>query len=298
MLKDSMASFNIEGETPAQDRIIRWGKAIGQAGGMTLSIDEFLRLQKIVIENSRFIKMGLRTKGGFVGEHDHETGMPLPEHISARPQDLEILINGLINTYVLLQNNHFDPVLTAACIAFGFVFIHPFADGNGRIHRYLIHHLFATMKFTPQGIVFPISVVMLEYIDDYRKVLKHYSHPMLNHIKWKETDDHNVEILNDTIDYYRYFDATAQAEFLFDCVDRTISITIPLEVAFLQKYDEMKSWLNSKFDMPDRIIATLIRLLGQNNGILSNKKSKQVLKELTKVEIKQIENKYHEIFME
>lgn len=298
MLKDSKASFNIEGETPTQDRVSRWGKIIGQAGSIALSRDEFLRLQKIVIKNSRFVNMGLRTKGGFVGEHDRETGMPLPEHISARHQDLEILIKGLLDTCVLLQNNHFNPVLTAACISFGFVFIHPFADGNGRIHRYLMHHLLATMKFTPQGIVFPVSAVILERIDDYRKVLENYSHPVLNYIKWKQTDDYNVEVLNETIDYYRYFDSTAQAEFLFDCVDHTIRNTIPQEVAYLQNYDEMKAWLNNKFEMPDRMVASLIRFLEQNNGILSNKRRKQVFKELTIDEIKQIENKYYEIFME
>ncbi|HIP51694.1 MAG TPA: hypothetical protein EYG94_06355 [Campylobacterales bacterium] len=28
-------------------------------------------------------------------------------------------------------------------IAFSFVYIHPLEDGNGRIHRYLIHHVLA-----------------------------------------------------------------------------------------------------------------------------------------------------------
>jgi hypothetical protein len=36
-----------------------------------------------------------------------------------------------------------DPVVAAAILAFGFVYIHPFEDGNGRIHRYLIHHVLA-----------------------------------------------------------------------------------------------------------------------------------------------------------
>jgi len=30
----------------------------------------------------------------------------------------------------ILQNSDYDPVLTAATIAFGFVFIHPLTDGN------------------------------------------------------------------------------------------------------------------------------------------------------------------------
>ena len=296
MLKDSKASFSIEGETPTHDRATRWGKAIGQAGSKPLSKDELLRLQQIVIENTRFVKMGLRTEGGFVGEHDRGTGTPIPEHISARYQDLENLIKGLLDTYNFLQTNQFNPVLTASIIAFGFVFIHPFVDGNGRIHRYLIHHLLAVMKFAPQGIIFPVSAAILEHIDDYRKVLEAYSQPILEFIEWKKTDDNNVEVLNDTNDYYRYFDNTAQAEFLFDCIDYTIKNTIPQEVAYLQRYDRMKSWLDDLFEMPDRMVDLLIRFLEQDYGTLSEKRRKNEFKELNDKEINQIEEKYQDIF--
>ena len=41
---------------------------------------------------------------------------------------------------------------------------------------------------------------------------------------WIENDTGpNAEFLYETIDYYRYFDATKQAEFLFDCVQDTIN---------------------------------------------------------------------------
>ena len=46
-----------------------------------------LRLQRIVIGDARYVRLGLRHEGGFVGEHDRETGMPRPEHISARHED-------------------------------------------------------------------------------------------------------------------------------------------------------------------------------------------------------------------
>lgn len=100
-------------------------------------------MQQTVIENERFTEMGFREKGGFIGEHDRSTGEPLPDHISAKWEDLEQLVSGLLTTNEKLLNSNLDAVLTATVIAFGFVFIHPFEDGNGRIHRYLIHHVLA-----------------------------------------------------------------------------------------------------------------------------------------------------------
>jgi hypothetical protein len=296
LLKDSKASFNIEGEIPSHTRASRWGKVIGQAGKKPLSREELVRLQQIVIENKRFVKMGLRTEGGFVGEHDRSSGDPIPEHISARWQDLDILISGLLDTLYLLEKSQFDPVLTATNIAFGFIFIHPFVDGNGRIHRYLIHHILAKSGFAPQGIVFPVSAAILERIDDYCKVLESYSHPLLDFIKWKKTDDNNVEVLNDTIDYYRYFDATQQSEFLFECVDYTIKNIIPSEVAYLQKYDAMKAWLDDKLEMPDKMVALLVRFLEQNNGTISKRAREKEFKELTDDEIQEIEKQYLTFF--
>ena len=296
LLKDSKASFTIEGETPAQNRAIRWGRAIGQAGSKPLSKDELLRLQQIVIENSKFIQMGYRKEAGFIGEHDRITGEPIPDHISARWQDLETLMAGLIESAKRMENNHFHPVLTAAKIAFGFVFIHPFVDGNGRLHRFLIHHLLAAMKFTPQGITFPVSSAILERIEDYRKVLESYSLPLLDFIEWKKTSKNNLEVLNATIDYYRYFDATIQAEFLFECVDYTISKIIPAEVLYLQRFDSMKAWLDDRFQMPDKMVSLLIRFLEQNNGSLSKRAKENEFEALTEFEVKEIENNFKVYF--
>lgn len=296
LLKDSKASFTIEGENPTQTRAARWGRAIGQAGTKDLTEDELLRLQQIVIENSRFVKMGYRTESGFIGEHDRISGEPIPEHISARWQDLKILMSGVLDAAKKMEENKFHPVLTAAKIAFGFVFIHPFVDGNGRLHRYLIHHLLAKMKFSPQGIIFPVSTAILERITDYRKVLEDYSHPVLDFIEWKKTTTNNVEILNDTIDYYRYFDATVQAEFLFECVDHTINKIIPDEVSFLQRYVALKAWLDDRFQMPDKTVALLIRFLEQNKGILSKRAKENEFAALTQAEVKAIEENYKVYF--
>tara|TARA_R110002050_G_scaffold129000_1_gene250423 strand:+ start:18875 stop:20425 length:1551 start_codon:yes stop_codon:yes gene_type:complete len=296
LLKDSKASFTIEGENPGNNRAMRWGKAIGQAGQIPLSLEELIRLQQIVIENSRFTAMGLRKFGGFVGEHDRITGEPIPDHISAKEQDVPQLINGLLATNETLKDQNYDAILTAAVLAFGFVFIHPFVDGNGRLHRYILHHILASKKVAPQGVIFPVSSSILDHIDDYRTVLESYSHPLLDHIEWTETADHNVSVSNNTIDFYRYFDATPQAEFLYDCVADTLERVIPEEVTYLQNYDVFKRYLDNNFEMPDKLVALLVQFLQQNNGVLSKRALDKEFKSLRAVEVVEIQRNFTEIF--
>jgi len=298
LLKDSKASFNIEGESPRSARAARWGQAIGQAGGRRLDKEELLRLQQLVIENDRFIKMGFREQGGFVGEHDRSTGEPIPNHISARPEDVTLLLDGLIETTALLEESDMDAVLAAAAIAFGFVFIHPFVDGNGRIHRYLIHHVLARKGLSQQGIIFPVSAAILDRIADYGAVLEKYSHPLLDLIEWRTTPDNNVEVLNETIDLYRYFDATAQAEFLYDCVNDTIEHVIPAEVRYLRSYDEFKRFLDDAFDMPDKTVALLVRFLEQGEGKLSKRAREKEFAPLSDAEVAAIEHEFRSVFMD
>ena len=126
--------------------------------------------------------------------------------------------------------------------------------------------------------------------------MESYSHPLLDYIEWKETEDHNVEVLNQTIDFYRYFDATKQAEFMYECVEDTILRVIPEEVKYLQRYDIFKRYLDNNFEMPDKLVATLLRFLEQNNGVLSIRARTKEFAELNDNEIKNIEEKYKEIF--
>ena len=297
LLKDSKASFSIEGENPRNNRAARWGIAIGQAGKNELSIAELNRLQQLVIENDRFVKMGIRIQHGFIGDRDRETQEPIPDHISAKYEDLEQLMAGWLQTQKVLTESRMDPVLVAAKIAFGFVFIHPFVDGNGRLHRYIIHHVLSQTGYTEQGIIFPVSSSMLAHIKDYAKSLESYSHPILNFIDWKPSENNNVEILNDTIDYYRYFDATAQAEFLFYCVNDTLVNVIPNEVEYLKKFDEFKRFIDNKFEMPDNMISLLVGFLEQGNGKLSKRARTNEFKDLIENEVSMIEEQFKSIFL-
>lgn len=256
-----------------------------------------LRLQRIVIGDARFVRLGLRDEGGFVGQHDRDTRMPLPEHISARSEDLLSLIDGLV-AFDRAAAPNLDPVLAAATLAFGFVYIHPFADGNGRLHRYLIHHVLAERGFNPPGLVFPVSAVILDRIDDYRRTLESYSARLLPMIEWEPTPDGNVRVLNETADFYRFFDATPHAEFLYECVQRTIDVDLPAETRFLKAYDGFRREVANVVDMPDRTADLLFRFLHQNGGTLSKRGRDQEFAQLTSSEVSQIEAAYAESFAE
>ena len=295
LLKDSRSSFAIEGERPPQGRIQRWGRAIGEAGQLELDQDELLRLQQIVIGDERFIKMGFRRDGGFVGTHDRESRMPLPDHVSARHEDLDTLIGGMV-AFACGQSRSVDPVIAAGALAFGFVYIHPFEDGNGRLHRYLFHHVLTQRGFNPPGVVFPISSAILERIDEYRDVLESYSARLLPLIEWKPTSSFNVEVTNDTGDFYRFFDATPHAEFLYGCVQKTIDVDLPREADFLRRYDRFSARVDDMFDMPGRKIDLLFRFLHQNNGQLSARARRKEFAMLKDAETNHIEAAYREIF--
>jgi Fic/DOC family len=294
-LKDSKSSYVIEGERPPQDRIQRWGRAIGEAGRRPLSLDELLRLQRIVIGDERFVHLGLRRDGGFVGEHDRYTHAPIPDHISARPEDLPSLVAGMM-AFDRGAEERLDAVIAAALLAFGFIYVHPFEDGNGRIHRYLIHHVLARRGYNPQGVHFPVSAAILERIDEYRAVLESYSNRLLPVIQWQPNDINNVRVLNDTADFYRFFDATPHAAFLYACVRQTIEHDLPDETRFLEKFDRFRAVVESIVDMPDRTLDNLFGFLKQNRGHLSKRAREQEFAALTEDETRRIEHAYADLF--
>ncbi|MHB1960273.1 MAG: Fic family protein [Acidobacteriaceae bacterium] len=295
LLADSRASFEIEGEKPPRGRLERWGRAVAQAGKNKLTLDEIVRLHMVLIEDTRFTRAGLRLDGVFLGERDHE-GDPLPEFIGARPEDLQALMQGLIAANERMRKGDLDTVLQAAATAFGFVYIHPFQDGNGRMHRCLIHHVLAERKFTPPGMVFPVSPVMLDRIETYRDTLRAHSGPLMDYTDWRPTPERNVEVQNDTADLYRYFDCTAAAEFLYGCVERAINEDLPREIDFLRRNDEAMRRVMNTVEMPDRIAENLIRYIRLNEGRLGRKRREGEFEKLTDDEVASIEAIVREAF--
>ena len=297
LLEDSKASYVIEGERPPQDRVRRWEQAIGEAGKQPLSRDELQNLQHIVIGDARFMRMGWRTEGGFVGKRDRETNAPIPDHVGARPEDIASLIGGLVEYANRNETSGLDPIVAATAVAFGFVFIHPFEDGNGRIHRWLVHHMLGRSGFNPPGIIFPVSAVFLEHIGRYRNVLEHYARPRLLLTQWEATPSLNVRVLNETRDLFRFFDATQQAEFLADSVVETIRQSLPHEIEYLRRYDQAKKRVEAFIEMPDATFDLMMGFLRQNKGYFSQRARTKEFEKLTDEEAASIEGIYQDLLL-
>ncbi len=219
---------------------------------------------------------------------------PIPDHASARPEDLTGLVEGMI-VFDRERAHQLDPVLAASALAFSFVYIHPFEDGNGRLHRYLIHHALARRGFNPPGVVFPVSAAILERLDDYRTALEDYSERLLPVLDWEPTEDGNVRVLNDTGDCYRFFDATPQTEFLYGYVQQTVERDLSQEAEFLWTYYRFRAELNLLVDMPVRLSDLLFRFLHQKGGRLSGRGRKREFAALTEDEVARVEEIYREI---
>ena len=163
-------------------------------------------------------------------------------------------------------------VIQAAAIAYGFVFLHPFEDGNGRIHRFLIHNILIQRGFTPEGVMFPISASMLKNPADYDASLEAFSRQLMSLVEYSLDEDGHMTVHNDTAIWYRYIDMTPQAEALFQFIDQTIDTELASELAFLANYDKTKKVMQETVDMPDRQIDLFIRFCLQNNGRISARK--------------------------
>ncbi len=171
-----------------------------------------------------------------------------------------------------MEAGKIQAVIHAATVAFGFVYMHPFEDGNGRIHRFLIHNILARTGFTPPGAIFPVSAAMLQDKEAYDAALEHFSRPLLPLVEYKLDYQGGMSVLNETALRYRFIDMTAQTEALFLFIERVIETDLVQELDFLRNYDTAKSAVQTIVDMPDRLIDLFIRLCVQNKGVLSTAK--------------------------
>ena len=187
-LKETQSSFEVEREKPSPERAQRFADLLRQADTGTLLNEERLADLQNAVVDPRFHEFGWRSEQNWLG--DDLGYRQKVDFVPPRPEDVPHLMQGLLDTATKARAViHSDDneqtaeaalasIILATTIAFGFVFIHPFMDGNGRIHRYLIHEVLANAGFTPRGIVLPVSAVILANLDRYVAVLESFSKPV------------------------------------------------------------------------------------------------------------------------
>ncbi|MBZ5534114.1 MAG: Fic family protein [Acidobacteriia bacterium] len=288
--KETKSSFAIEGEAPSKDRTERFVAALMRAEKFdALRKKALVELQNAIVD-PRYAQEDWRDNQVYVGE-------TLPDYsqevhfVCPRPQDVGSLMDGWMRMMARLLDtgSPVHPVCAAAAGAFGFVFVHPFQDGNGRIHRFLVHHVLAKMNFTPRGVLFPVSAVMLRDMAAYGRVLENFSGAIHPWIQYTMDADHRMTVSSETADLYRYFDATIETEYLFACIEDTIDRDLKTELEFLKFFDAAVQLVMEIVDMPNQRASLIVRLIHQNKGRLAQGK-RQLFAELTDDEIDQIES--------
>lgn len=154
-----------------------------------VSPNDIREIHRILFEGTRDEHIG-----GVIRDDQNWIGGRLPnprdaEFIPPPPEEVERLIDDLCG---FIAREDIPPVLQAAIAHVQFETIHPFADGNGRVGRALIHIVLRRRKVTPHYVP-PVSLVLAGQADAYIRGLEAFRY-----------DDENI--------WYDFFaDATRRA---------------------------------------------------------------------------------------
>jgi hypothetical protein len=295
--KETRSSYEIEKEKPSPDRMEKFIAMLVKAGDAQTS-EMFTQERLIVLQNAivdpRFAAREFRDFQNYIGE-SLPSYLEYIHYICPPPAFVQSMMHGLQETAAKMIGTPAE--LKAAILSFAFVFIHPFEDGNGRLHRFLIHDILVHEGLVPQGLIIPVSAHMLNHIKEYNQVLEKYSHPLMRRVRFDKKDDGGIEVLNSSEieGYFRYPDLTAQCIYLAETIHATIDDDMPDELDFIQRYDEVKMELQRLVDMPDKDISLMILFLHQNKGVFPKRRRGDFSK-LTDQEIASMQSAYRKIF--
>jgi hypothetical protein len=281
------SSFAIENERPTLNRIERFVALLRQVAVLPrLDRDELLRLQNATVDE-RFADADYREEQVYVGE---SVGLRQRVHyVAPKPEDVADMMGGLLTTLQRLEASTVDPVVAAAVVSFGFVIIHPFRDGNGRIHRFLLHYVLARMEFTPPGLIVPVSAVMNHRRQEYDAALEAFSRRVMSLVEYDLDADGVLAVRNETANLYRYFDATSVVEQLYAWIEETLRTEFREELEFVVRFRDAKQVVRAIVDMPDQKLNLFVSLCFQHHGTLGAARRRKHFDMLTDEEVRAME---------
>jgi len=269
--KETRSSFEIENIKPGASRTEKFIGLLEMAEHKDFCEKPLLIDVQNRVVDPRFRDADYRTNQNYVGQAI-SFQKQLVHYVCPKPEDLPELMEGLLVAHNMMKEGAVPAVIHTAAISYGFVFMHPFEDGNGRIHRFLIHNILFLRGVIPKGLMFPVSAAMLKNSALYDQSLETFSDPLMRLIEYDLDDLGQMIVPGETGRWYRYIDMTAQAEALHDFVKLTIEHELVEELDFLASYDKTRQAIQVIVDMPDRLIDLFIQLCLNNHGRLSTRK--------------------------
>ncbi|MFA5264680.1 MAG: Fic family protein, partial [Opitutaceae bacterium] len=160
--EETRSSFLIEREEPGRAREERFIAVLRDAGKVpieqALTSERLVALQNTIVD-SRYAEKAYRQIQNYVGETLPGVREQI-HYITVPPILVPSLMSGLAAAANRLES--VSPIVQAAVTGFQFVFIHPFEDGNGRLHRFLFQDVLTRRGVTPMGAALPISAAILD----------------------------------------------------------------------------------------------------------------------------------------
>ena len=182
-LRESRASFEIEGEADKTDRIQRFADVLarrtGQGDSPPLEATSLAELQREILGARTTVRsFGVRQSPVFVGEVVRDQNVV--HYVAPPPEDLADMLAGL--QVFLDRTRGQSPVMRSAVAAFGFVYIHPLADGNGRVHRLLVNDVLRRDGVVQEPMILPVSSLIASDASErraYDRILDVVSRPLM-----------------------------------------------------------------------------------------------------------------------
>jgi len=292
--KETKSSSEIENEQLSANKMRRFYRVLKTSGAINLGKRRLLDIQNEIVHSVKKDD-SYREEEIYVGETrlTWQEGWEENIHfIGPKYNQVPSMMEGLLEMHQsIMTEDLLPPLIHASIMSFGFVFIHPFSDGNGRIHRYLIHDILKSRISTEQDFIIPVSATILQRSREYDEVLEKVSKPIMALIKYDvDEKDHSLTIKNDIHYMYRYLDLTAHVEFLFEMMETSILQDLIQEVLYIIKYDAVKKVIEERFDIPNKELNLFIQLSIQNNGKISNKKRKRFENWIDNHQLESLEN--------
>ena len=269
-LSETRGSYAIESEAPSSNKQERFVQLLKNAGEpVKVEEDWLVKLQNVIVRDVYSQEASYRTKQNWLEDSSGRLSF-IPTPIG----DLSRVMKGW-EEFVNDEKRCTDVLVKAACAAFGFVYLHPFMDGNGRLHRFLIQHVLARSALMGPETVIPVSAVIEQNIPSYLAVLSAFSRPVTALWDYRRGDPDPVFLSNPGSRAYRFIQADREVKFLHNMIKQAVQEEIPRELAWLQGYDLAFSTLNNELDLPQKDLSALIRMIQSNQNTLSAKRRKQ-----------------------